>query len=305
MSAWGYFMRALVIEDEPMIAEAIRDGLEEEGFQVEVAGDGRTGLALAQGDLFGVIVLDVMLPVLDGWQICRRLRDEGNATPVLMLTARGAPDDRVRGLDMGADDYLPKPFHFPELLARVRALLRRDKLYRGRTLRVADLEIDTRARNVKRAGRRIFLTPREYSLLESLAAREGQTLTRTEIQERIWMDDQSLESYSNTVDVHIGQLRRKIDRDYPVKLIQTVRGIGYTLRRPQMGRLKHGSVVCPYPVDPLECRGRDAHPARRGCLAALPDAGRAVGLGGPGPGTAGEALPGRQAPPARCAGAAH
>ena len=217
-----------------MIAEAIRDGLEEEGFQVEVAGDGRAGLAQAQGDLFGVIVLDVMLPGLDGWQVCRRLRDEGNATPVLMLTARGAPDDRVRGLDMGADDYLPKPFHFPELLARVRALLRRDKLYRGRMLRVADLEIDTRARDVRRAGRRIFLTPREYSLLESLAAREGQTLTRTEIQERIWMDDQSLESYSNTVDVHIGQLRRKIDRDYPVKLIQTVRGIGYTLRRPQM-----------------------------------------------------------------------
>ena len=172
-------MRVLVIEDEPTISGAIREGLEEEGFQVEAALDGRAGLVRAQADLFGLIILDVMLPGLNGWQVCRRLREEGNATPVLMLTACSTPDERVLGLDMGADDYLPKPFHFPELLARVRALLRRDKLYRGRTLHVADLEIDTRARAVRRAGRPIFLTPRQYSLLESLAAREGQTLTRT------------------------------------------------------------------------------------------------------------------------------
>ena len=223
-------MRTLLIEDDPVISEAIREGLEEEGFQVTVALDGHSGLTMAQQNLFGLILLDVMLPSLDGWQVCRRLREEGNATPVLMLTARSAPEERVRGLDMGADDYLPKPFHFPELLARVRALLRRDKLYRGRILHVADLEIDTRAHTVKRAGSFIFLTPREYSLLEAMAARAGQILTRSEIQERIWMDDLSLESYSNTVDVHIGQLRRKIDRNFGVKLIQTVRGVGYALR---------------------------------------------------------------------------
>ncbi len=221
-------MRTLVIEDDPVISEAIREGLEEGGFRVTVACDGASGLAMAQQDLFGLILLDVMLPFLDGWQVCRQLREEGNAPPVLMLTARSTPDERVRGLDMGADDYLPKPFHFPELLARVRALLRCDKLYRGRVLPVAELEIDTRARTVKRAGHSVFLTPREYSLLEAMAAWAGQTHTRSEVQERIWMDDQRLESYSNTVDVHIGQLRRTIDRSFGVKLIQTVRGVGYS-----------------------------------------------------------------------------
>ena len=228
-------MRILVIEDEPSLAEAIRQGLEEEGFLVQTASNGREGCLKACDEVFGLIVLDVLLPEMDGWQICRRIREDGNTTPVLMLTACGEPSDRVRGLDTGADDFLAKPFHFPELLARIRALLRRDKIYRGRVLHVADLEIDTRSRVVKRAGRSVFLTPREYSLLEALAAREGHTITRTEILERIWMDDQSLDSYSNTVDVHIGQLRKKIDRDFPAKLIQTVRGVGYSLRRPHLG----------------------------------------------------------------------
>jgi len=233
--SWEVCMRVLVIEDEPSLAEAIRQGLEEDGFLVQTVANGKEGYLKARGDHFGLIVLDVLLPGMDGWQICKRLREEGNNTPVLMLTACGDPADRVRGLDTGADDFLAKPFHFPELLARTRALLRRDKIYRGRVLHVADLEIDTRSRVVKRAGHSVFLTPREYSLLEALAAREGHTITRTEILERIWMDDQSLDSYSNTVDVHIGQLRKKIDRDYPAKLIQTVRGVGYSLRRPQIG----------------------------------------------------------------------
>lgn len=226
-------MRVLVVEDEPVIAEAIKDGLEEEQFQVDVAADGAEGLRLAELGPYAAIVLDIMLPRLDGWQICRRLREDGIDTPILMLTARGAPDERVRGLEIGADDYLPKPFHFPELLARIHALLRRDRRYRGKLIRIDDLEIDTAAHTVRRAGRPIDLTPREYTLLEALASREGRVLSRETIQERVWMDDASLTSFSNTVDVHIGQLRKKIDTDHSVKLIHTIRGLGYVLRRPE------------------------------------------------------------------------
>ena len=224
-------MRVLVIEDEPAIAEAIREGLEDEHFLVDVAHNGRKGLEMAEDGLYAALVLDLMLPGIDGWEICRRLREDGNRTPILMLTARGAPDERVKGLDMGADDYLPKPFHFPELLARVRALVRRDRVHKGRTIKVADLEIDTNARSVTRAGKPITLTGREYTLLEALASREGHVLSRETIQERVWMDDESLMSSSNTVDVHIGQLRKKIDGGHDVKLIHTVRGSGYTLKK--------------------------------------------------------------------------
>jgi DNA-binding response OmpR family regulator len=171
-----------------------------------------------------------MLPKIDGWRICQMLREDGNDVPILMLTARGSIEDRVQGLELGADDYLPKPFAFPELLARVRALLRRDKKHKTRLIRVADLEIDTAQWRVTRAGVEIKLTHREYELLEALASREGQVLTRETIQERIWMDE---ESYSNTVDVHIGQLRKKIDTGHDVKLIQTIRGVGYALYRPE------------------------------------------------------------------------
>ncbi|HEX5324154.1 MAG TPA: response regulator transcription factor [Capsulimonadaceae bacterium] len=223
----------MVVEDEPVIAAAIKEGLEEEHFQVEIAREGRAGLRMAEEGPFAVIVLDLMLPGLDGWAICQRLRENGIDTPILMLTARGAADERVRGLEMGADDYLPKPFHFPEILARVRALVRRDRMHRGKVIRIADLVIDTQARQVTRAGKTVSLTHREYTLLEALAAREGRVLTRETIQERVWMDDASLASYSNTVDVHIGQLRKKIDSDNPVKLIQTIRGAGYALRRPE------------------------------------------------------------------------
>jgi len=229
-------MRVLVIEDEPVIAEAIKEGLEEQHFQVEIARDGATGLNMAEEGPYAAIILDLMLQGLDGWQVCQRLRENRNDTPILMLTARGAPDERVLGLEIGADDYLPKPFHFPELLARVRALLRRDRLNRGKVIRIADLEIDTQARLVTRAGKIISLTQREYTLIEALATREGHVLSRETIQERVWMDDASLASYSNTVDVHIGQLRKKIDSDHPLKLIHTIRGVGYTLRRPDEER---------------------------------------------------------------------
>jgi two-component system copper resistance phosphate regulon response regulator CusR len=223
-------MRILLIEDEPDIADVIKMGLEQAHYRVEVESDGRAGLATAEQHLFGLILLDVMLPGLDGFQICERLREQGIATPILMLTARDAVPDRVRGLGVGADDYLPKPFDFSELLARIEALLRRDRLYKSRTIRIDDLEIETGMRRVTRAGQEVTLTPREYTLLEALAARAGQVLTRETIQERVWLDE---DSSSNTVDVYIGILRKKIDSAHDHKLIQTVHGVGYTIKPPQ------------------------------------------------------------------------
>ncbi len=223
-------MKILLIEDEGPIAAVIRRGLEGAQFHVDVAGDGETGLQLALTEEYGLVILDLMLPRRDGWSVCEALRARRRTTPILMLTARDAVGDRVRGLEIGADDYLPKPFDFSELLARVRALLRRDKVHKTRTIRVADLEVDTAAGTVRRAGVELHLTRREYTLLEALAANEGRVLTREAIQDRVWMDE---ESYSNTVDVHIGTLRKKIDAGHPVKLIQTVHGMGYTLRGPE------------------------------------------------------------------------
>ncbi len=223
-------MKILVVEDEAGIARLIRRGLEDAGYGIDLASDGARGLEMAEENHYGLLLLDLMLPGVDGWGVCEQLRRQKNRVPILMLTARDAVADRVRGLDLGADDYLPKPFEFPELLARVRALLRRDKVHRTRLIRVADLEIDTAQRRITRAGVEIGLSHREYGLLEALAAHEGQVLTREVILERIWMDD---DSYSNTVDVYINMLRRKIDAGHPQKLIQTVRGLGYTLRAPE------------------------------------------------------------------------
>jgi two-component system copper resistance phosphate regulon response regulator CusR len=222
-------MKILLIEDEPEIAAVIRQGLEEARYDVEVAHDGLTGLDLALTEPYALIILDVMLPGIDGWQVCQRLRARRNAVPILMLTARDALDDRVKGLEIGADDYLPKPFVFRELKARVFALLRRDKIHKGRILRIADLEIDTSVQRVRRGGIEILLTQREYQLVEALATREGQVLTREMIQQSVWRDD---ESYSNTVDVHISALRKKIDVDHDVRLIHTVHGRGYMLKGP-------------------------------------------------------------------------
>ena len=212
-------MKILVVEDDPAIARMLRRGLTQAEYQVDLAEDGASGLALAGESLYSLIILDVMLPIKDGWQVCEELRESGSRVPILMLTARDGVGDRIRGLDLGADDYLPKPFDFGELLARVRALLRRDRVHRTRLIRVGDLVIDTAQHKVTRAGQEIGLSHREYDLLEALASNESRVLSRQTIQERIWQDE---DSFSNTVDVYIGMLRRKIDDPFPAKLIQTV-----------------------------------------------------------------------------------
>jgi len=222
-------MRILLIEDDPAISDFVGRGLREADLDVEIIADGTEGLRLATMDSFDLIILDVMLPGTDGWTICRAVRLRRNPVPILMLTARDAIEDRVRGLNVGADDYLPKPFDFSELLARVRALLRRDKLHKGGQIRIADLEIDSLKRQVTRGDQEILLTPREFTLLEALARSEGQVLTREMITERVWRNDMS---YSNTVDVHIGMLRKKIDADFTKKLLHTIHRIGYMLRDP-------------------------------------------------------------------------
>jgi len=222
-------MRILFIEDDAPIADFVCRGLREAGLDIESTADGAEGLRWAMTDAYDLLILDIMLPGLDGYEICRALRLRRKSMPILMLTARDAIEDRVKGLNVGADDYLPKPFDFSELLARVRALLRRDKLNKGGLIRISDLEIDTFKRRVTRANQEITLTPREFSLLEALARSEGQVLTREMITERVWRNDMS---YSNTVDVHIGMLRKKIDADHEIKLVHTVHRLGYMLRDP-------------------------------------------------------------------------
>ncbi|GAB4453901.1 MAG: heavy metal response regulator transcription factor IrlR [Armatimonadaceae bacterium] len=222
-------MRILLIEDEPELADAIRQGLEKARYHVDWEANGADGFQRTLEETYALVVLDLMLPGMDGWTICQRMRVRGDSTPILMLTARDDVDDRVRGLEMGADDYLPKPFAFPELRARVAALLRRDRVFKGKVVRIADLEIDTINQQARRNGREIVLTPREYQLLEALATNEGKILSREWIQERVWGD---AETYSNTVEVHLGAMRRKVDGNNEVKLIHTVHRQGYVLRRP-------------------------------------------------------------------------
>lgn len=223
-------MKVLLIEDDEVIAAAIRQGLEEAHHSVDWADDGARGLRMAIDTEYTLIVLDVMLPGRDGWEICRAIRARRDTTPILMLTARDAVEDRVKGLEIGADDYLPKPFDFTELLARVHALHRRDAVHKGRVFQIADLQIDTKQRRVRRDGQDVSLTPREYSLFEALAMREGQVLTRELILEHVWMNEESL---PNTVDVYVAMLRRKIDAGRTEKLIRTVHGLGYSLRGPR------------------------------------------------------------------------
>jgi DNA-binding response OmpR family regulator len=219
-----------MVEDEAPIASVVKRGLERAGYQVEIAYDGIAGWELAKDGNFSLILLDLMLPGLDGIELCRRLRLRRDRIPILMLTARDAVPERVKGLDAGADDYLAKPFAFEELLARVRALLRREGVNKSSTITIRDLEIDTTMRRVLRGTEELSLTPREYSLLEALAKNEGRALTRELILERIWGDEGR--TGSNTVDVYITMLRRKIDADSEIKLIHTVHGVGYVLRRP-------------------------------------------------------------------------
>ncbi len=221
-------MRILVVEDEEKVASFIRRGLEEERYAVDVALDGEEGLQFAETNPYDVIVLDLMLPGLDGFRFIQRLRAQDIATPILVLTARDSVGDKVRGLDLGADDYLTKPFAFAELLARVRALLRRGKTPAPPVLKVADLTLDPAARRVTRAGRVIDLTAKEFGLLEYLMRHAGRVLTRTMILEHVW--DQTFDSYTNVVDVYVNYLRKKVDHGFEPKLIHTVRGVGYVLR---------------------------------------------------------------------------
>jgi heavy metal response regulator len=220
-------MRILVVEDERRIAAFIKRGLEEERYAVDVAYDGEEALDWAAVANYDLIVLDVLLPKKDGIEVCRELRAQGNKVPILMLTARDAIEDRVQGLDSGADDYLVKPFAFQELLARIRALLRRSGEIKTPRLQVGDLVLDTLTHRASRGGQVIELTAREYALLEFLMRHPGQVLSRTQILEHVWNYD--FFTTSNVVDVYIRYLRRKIDKDFEVKLLQTVRGVGYKI----------------------------------------------------------------------------
>lgn len=220
-------MRVLVVEDEQRIADFIENGLTESGYAVDVAADGEDALAWSDVVDYDVIILDVMLPKRDGIDVCRTLRTRGVGVPVLMLTARDAIDDRVRGLDSGADDYLVKPFAFAELLARLRALTRREPVLMNTLLRVSDLTLDTTTRVVERQGAAIELTNKEYALLEYLMRHPNQILTRSMIAEHVWNYD--FNNVTNVIDVHIRYLRRKLDDPFPTRLIQTVRGAGYRI----------------------------------------------------------------------------
>ena len=220
-------MRVLIIEDEPKTAAYLRKGLGENGFVADVAGNGVDGLHLARGQRYDIIVLDALLPGRDGWSVLAELRGSGQATPVLMLTARDTVADRVRGLELGADDYLAKPFAFSELLARLRSVLRRGPARHSETIELADLRIDTVRQRVERAGQRLLLTPKEYQLLCLLARRAGEVLSRTLIAEQVW--DMNFDSDTNVVDVHVRRLRRKLDEPFGRPLLHTVRGVGYVL----------------------------------------------------------------------------
>lgn len=220
-------MKILVIEDEAKTAKFLKKGLSEAGYVVDVAADGLEGFHLALEVEFDLIVLDVMLPAMDGWQVLARLHEAGGKALVLMLTARDAVYERVRGFELGADDYLVKPFAFSELLARVRSLLRRSTPRPQETIRMADLEIDLLRQRATRAGHKLDLTSKEFSLLTLLARRPGEVLSRTLIAEAVW--DMNFDSDTNVVDVNVRRLRSKVDDPFPNKLIRTVRGAGYVL----------------------------------------------------------------------------
>jgi two-component system copper resistance phosphate regulon response regulator CusR len=223
-------MKLLVIEDEVKTSNFLKRGFSEAGFVVSVAADGFEGRRQIEGGVFDLIVLDIMLPGIDGWETLKWLRGHGIGTPVLILTARDEVTDRVRGLELGADDYLVKPFAFSELLARVRTILRRPPVRESATLRVADLELDLTGLRATRADQRLDLTGREFKLLSLLVRRTGEVLTRTLIAEAVW--DMSSEGDTNVVDVNMRRLRTKVDDPFPEKLLRTVRGVGYVLEAP-------------------------------------------------------------------------
>jgi len=220
-------MRILLVEDEVKLARAMRRGLEREGYAVDVVADGDEAVYRATETDYDAMVLDVMLPGMDGFEVCRTLRERGRWAPVLMLTARDAVEDRIRGLDVGADDYLVKPFAFGELLARIRALIRRGARERPAVLEVDDVVLDPATHRVARAGREVSLSTREFALLEYLMRHAGRVVTRREILEHVW--DYDYDGLSNVVDVYVGYLRKKLERPFDRPLIRTVRRVGYAL----------------------------------------------------------------------------
>lgn len=223
-------MRILVVEDEKKIAEALREGLSAEHFEVAVAHTGEEGFFLVNTETFDLVMLDIMLPGRDGIEILTALRGRGLQTPVLMLTARDAIEDRVLGLDSGADDYMIKPFAFPELLARIRALIRRGRADQLLKLKAADLEMDLIARKVTRAGQAIELTAKEFEVLECLMRHQGQVVSRDMLAREVWEETTWIAPLHNVIDVHVARLRRKVDEPFPRRLIQTVRGLGFVVR---------------------------------------------------------------------------
>ena len=223
-------MRILVVEDEIKLARALKEGLEADRYEVSVVHTGEEGFYAVHEQAFDVVILDVMLPGRDGLEILGTLRRKGNTTPVLLLTAKDAIEDRVRGLDVGADDYLVKPFAFPELLARIRALLRRGKADIPEKLKLADLEVDAAERSVVRGGKTLDLTPREFDLLEYLLRHQGRVVSREMLARDIWKEPDRFTPLDNVIDVHIARLRRKVDDQFEKKLLHTVRGVGFVLR---------------------------------------------------------------------------
>jgi heavy metal response regulator len=221
-------MRILIVEDEKSLADILKKGLEEEGYAVDVSYNGEEGLFMAENEPSDLIILDIMLPVIDGMTILKRIRKAGTKTPVLMLTAKDTIMDKVSGLDSGADDYLTKPFSFEELLARMRALLRRHTEAKTSVLMIENLTIDTATHEIKREGKDILLSAKEYALLEYMAINRNKVLSRTALTEHLYNQDFDLDS--NVIDVFINRIRKKIDRGYDIKLIHTVRGAGYMLR---------------------------------------------------------------------------
>lgn len=223
-------MKLLLIEDEPKTLQSIRQGLEENGYEVDIAYDGLIGKQLARSNAYQLIISDIIIPGINGIELCREIRSWGDETPILMLTALGTTDDKVTGLDAGADDYLVKPFEFKELLARVRALTKRGSTvsHTAQVLKFADLEVSLDAKTVYRSGNKINLTAREFNLLVYLIRNQGRVISKVEIAEQVW--DIGFDTGTNVIEVYVNYLRKKIDKDYPVKLIHTQFGMGYVLK---------------------------------------------------------------------------